>query len=195
MSYICYVVKYKEDILYIGEGKEGRELHCKSGVSHVYELNKIYFSSKFENSEIKVDIVLNAKTKEEVISKETELINLHTPWFNKKFNYTYQYKTALDKAFNFIASEYLKTNKRDRLLNTFLKITKHIVNEGVGELYFGIKYRGHSGIISLIKAIKSPDNNYIKNIFYTDRGYLFIKKEFIQFAINLYLDKINERNL
>lgn len=41
--YEVYVCKLNDEVLYVGQGKLGRHNHCKSGCSHVYELNKLHF--------------------------------------------------------------------------------------------------------------------------------------------------------
>lgn len=68
---------------YVGSGKLGRHKHCLSGVSHVYELNKLHFLSK---EDLTVKVVATFATKEEAMQKELELIRHYNPLFNKVHN-------------------------------------------------------------------------------------------------------------
>jgi len=38
--YLCYL---EDEIVYVGSGKLNRHKHCNSGISHVYELNRLHF--------------------------------------------------------------------------------------------------------------------------------------------------------
>lgn len=42
--YELYHCKYQGEVVYIGQGSRGRHRHCNSGISHVFELNEIYFT-------------------------------------------------------------------------------------------------------------------------------------------------------
>lgn len=74
--YICYDSK---EILYIGHGKLGREKHCNSGVSHVYELNKKHFQSE----DLKTKVYKKFNSKREASDFEEILISEVIPKFNK----------------------------------------------------------------------------------------------------------------
>lgn len=80
--YEVYVCKLDEEILYVGQGKSGRNKHCKSGVSHVYELNSLHF----QNVEVEVDVVFTSYRKSEVEKMELKLISELQPKFNKVGN-------------------------------------------------------------------------------------------------------------
>lgn len=80
ISYEVYICRYKNEIVYIGQGRYGRHKHCKSGCSHVYELNKIHFQDN--KSKIVVDVHYGY-TKEEAVEKEKYLIDQYKPRFNK----------------------------------------------------------------------------------------------------------------
>lgn len=76
-----YIVKNRKgEVLYVGEGKEGRHKHCTSGVSHVYELNKLHFSGAF----LSVEVLKRRLTKEESRKQEGVLIESLKPKLNKK---------------------------------------------------------------------------------------------------------------
>lgn len=80
-SYEVYVVKSKNgEVLYVGEGLSGRHKHVSSGVSHVYDLNKFYFSGR----KLIVRVVWQGNTKQGAISHEKLLIDTLKPKFNKQ---------------------------------------------------------------------------------------------------------------
>lgn len=80
-KYEVYVCKFKGEVVYVGQGLIGRSKHCNSGVSHVYELNKIHFS---ETTNVLVtDVVKFFKNKESALALENELILKLKPKFNK----------------------------------------------------------------------------------------------------------------
>lgn len=60
----------KGEVLYIGQGRIGRSQHCNSGVSHVYELNRMHFSGEAIN----VDVVKSGLDKKEAERIELKLI-------------------------------------------------------------------------------------------------------------------------
>lgn len=78
-----YVCKKDGEIVYIGKGRKGRHKHCNSGVSHVFELNEIYF--KEGSSVLETEVVRYFKTDEEALAYEKELIVKHKPKLNKTY--------------------------------------------------------------------------------------------------------------
>ena len=76
--YYCY---YKDELVYIGQGKTGRHKHCLSGKSHCIELNKIVLSEGLEN--IRIDVVYRANDKFKTREREKEDIVGLQPKFNK----------------------------------------------------------------------------------------------------------------
>ena len=75
--YLCYL---EDEIVYIGSGKLNRHKHCNSGISHVYELNKLHFEG------VVFDVkVQKFKTRKTALNKEIELIKKHLPKFNKVY--------------------------------------------------------------------------------------------------------------
>ena len=78
--YEVYMCKVNGEIVYIGQGKVGRSRHCVSGISHVYELNRIHFS-EMRNS-VEVEIVKFFVSKDDALKLELDLIKKHLPRFN-----------------------------------------------------------------------------------------------------------------
>lgn len=81
-KYEVYVCKYKEDVLYVGQGKVGRSSHCNSGCSHVYGLNRLHFGKV----DFTVDVVSLHETQKEALDEECRLISKLKPKFNKRNN-------------------------------------------------------------------------------------------------------------
>lgn len=73
-----YQAKIDGEIVYIGSGARGREKHCNSGCSHVYEMNRLHFLGV----EIKVTIIHHGLSKQESLSIEKELITKYQPKYN-----------------------------------------------------------------------------------------------------------------
>lgn len=83
-TFVVYAAILDNEIVYIGEGLIGRELHCTSGTSSVYGLNCAHFIGKT----IDVEILAEVDTKQEAERIEREMILKHTPRFNKdRFSY------------------------------------------------------------------------------------------------------------
>lgn len=83
-TFVVYAAILDNEIVYIGEGLIGRELHCTSGTSSVYGLNCAHFMGKT----IDVEILAEVDTKQEAEHIEKEMILKHTPRFNKdRFSY------------------------------------------------------------------------------------------------------------
>ena len=76
-----YICKYEGNVVYVGKGSKNRHQHCTSGCSHVYELNKLHFTS--EKGAVTVHVVHNNLTDEDAINIERELILKYNPIFNK----------------------------------------------------------------------------------------------------------------
>ena len=76
---IVYVGRLNGCVVYVGEGKPGRETHLNSGISHVYEANQAHFSG----ARISVEIVHKGLSKTQAIEKEKELIISLQPTWNK----------------------------------------------------------------------------------------------------------------
>lgn len=82
--YELYHCKYKGEVVYVGQGARGRHRHCNSGVSHVFELNKIYFTDGAEA--LSVEVLMQDKNKDVVVKAEEEYILARKPRFNKVLN-------------------------------------------------------------------------------------------------------------
>lgn len=79
-TYEVYIVKDKDgNPLYIGQGLCGRHNHCTSGVSHVYELNRLHHTK----GQIYITILHKNLTEDDSKNIETHLIKTMFPIFNK----------------------------------------------------------------------------------------------------------------
>ena len=78
-TYEVYVCKLDNEVLYVGQGVCGRHEHCTSGVSHVYELNRLHFIGDV----VDVSVVLSGLDKETALQKESSLIKELRPTLNK----------------------------------------------------------------------------------------------------------------
>ena len=78
--YFCY---YKGQVVYIGKGRKGRHKHCNSGVSHVFELNKIYFTEGADILDVKV--IKHCETDKDAMEFEKDSILKFKPKFNTVF--------------------------------------------------------------------------------------------------------------
>lgn len=81
--YEVYMCKVDDVIVYIGKGTKGRHKHCISGCSHVFELNKIFFTEGVDSLEVVV--VKELSSNQEAMELEKYLIGLYQPKFNKVF--------------------------------------------------------------------------------------------------------------
>ena len=80
-DYIVYTVKITEtqELVYIGSGLEGRELHVTSGTSHSYFLNCLHFNE----IDVTVEVIYENLTKQESLDIELDLIRKNKPIFNR----------------------------------------------------------------------------------------------------------------
>ena len=130
--YEVYACKYNDEYVYIGSGKHGRHRHCTSGCSHVYELNQMHFDGTM--NDMVVEILYQTLDKALSLEKETELIRLYRPKFNK---------VHVTSERNMLAQDSLKVRKRFkqtkylRRLNSDSALSNYdsLVNEFVN--YFG----------------------------------------------------------
>lgn len=78
-THIIYYTTYKDVIVYIGAGQPNRYKHTTSGVSHVYQLNKLHFTDP-EN--VNTTILKGCVSLEAALEEETKLIKEFKPKFN-----------------------------------------------------------------------------------------------------------------
>lgn len=122
--YEVYVCKYKGETVYIGKGKMGRHKHCKSGVSHVIELNEIYFLGDLEDLEVNVVHVF--ETNAEALAYERDLIICEQPKFNK----VYSVNTRSEKGgFAVKVYEKLRLSDSDELTSYSRKMYNLLISE------------------------------------------------------------------
>ena len=89
-----YICKFENSVVYIGSGGLNRHKHCKSGVSHVYELNEIHFSS--ERDKLSVEVVEFFSNKNDSLAYEKDLILLYQPTYNKAILNQSSYNTGAE---------------------------------------------------------------------------------------------------
>ena len=94
--FVVYYVYHKDELVYIGEGKPSRPSHATSGVSSIYELNKLHFSDA-EN--VRVVIKHRFDTKKEAVEKERQLIQQYTPRLNKKGTHRNETPESMSKQY------------------------------------------------------------------------------------------------
>lgn len=106
LPYEVYIVRRSKagDILYIGEGMRGRHSHTTSGVSHVYELNKLHF----EGVDVHIEIYGYYKTKKEVKSIESNLIIELDPFYNRRLTVGRSEKQKVCSHFNKMIQDFLE---------------------------------------------------------------------------------------
>lgn len=78
--YEVYVCRLGDEVMYVGQGEKGRHKHCNSGISHVYELNRLHFLG----NRFVVDVVEYTKSKKEALEVELKLIRELEPKLNVK---------------------------------------------------------------------------------------------------------------
>lgn len=169
-----YICSLDKEILYIGSGKINRHKHCNSGISHVYELNKLHFEGKTFTIELKF-----FDTKEESLEEEINLISKYVP----KFNILFTGKSSgrvdwlrngdkLRKAFKYynkFPENSSMFNKMNNLLNLFLEIHQLPMIESEGVLLRGrsfYKVRGHHKISNLLKNHRCTAKG-VTDVFYS----------------------------
>lgn len=82
--YELYHCKYQGEVVYIGQGARGRHQHCNSGISHVFELNKVYFT---EGKDVLEGYVVQEFFDKEVAEKQEIMhIQKYRPKLNKVHN-------------------------------------------------------------------------------------------------------------
>jgi hypothetical protein len=152
-NYIVYVVRFEDEIVYIGSGIKDRHNHCISGTSHVYDLNRLHFEGKV----VDVKVIKTNITKQESLVAEKELILLHRPKFNKV--YLKDKNTAIQNAN--IASNLIKELRyqfkmmfgRDFLERYNQPIAEIIKFVGVSQLIGGVTI---PGVGAGVKYLPSP---------------------------------------
>ncbi len=78
-EYIVYVARFDDVVMYVGEGKVGRDNHLNSGLSHVYQANRHHFAGL----KLEIEVVATVSTKEEARLAEKRFIAEHCPIWNK----------------------------------------------------------------------------------------------------------------
>ena len=155
--YEVYACKYNGEYVYIGSGKHGRHRHCTSGCSHVYELNKMHFDGTM--NDMFVEILYQTLDKVLSLEKETELIRLYQPKFNKvhvtsERNVLAQDSLKVRKRFK--QPQYLKRLNSDNTLSSYNNLVNEFVN-----------YFGYANILNKnikLGSVSDYDKVNLKNI-------------------------------
>lgn len=106
-----YIAKYKGEILYVGEGTKGRNIHVNSGCSNVYGLN--YLHNKGYKFDVDAEPVENKELAELI---EIELIDTFKPAFNRLGTDFDQDRIKLRRLFNPIPANFDWSFARSELL-------------------------------------------------------------------------------
>lgn len=102
MTHEVYIVRYKGEVLYIGEGKKGRSEHVHSGVSNIYTLNKLHFSGEVFDME-----VISCDCKEQSKELEKKLIKSLRPLYNTEHSKTEYELKSMRRELKVFDQEYL----------------------------------------------------------------------------------------
>lgn len=100
-----YKLTYKDQVLYIGSGKNDRIKHVLSGSSNNSFLN-MFSIFGFDEKEITLKKVKRGMTQDQSLIYELELIRKHSPIFNVKSNDEHQYAETM---------HYLEQHKFNRM--------------------------------------------------------------------------------
>ena len=107
-----YVAKgLNNEVLYVGQGNIGRNLHCVGGTSHNKDLNR-YFFKNGEDGCIITEVLHVVETQEEASALEKELILKLKPNYNI-VRYIEQDTTYKFRNFGFSAKAYVETEGKD----------------------------------------------------------------------------------
>ena len=79
-KHYVYIVKYKGEIVYVGQGFHNRYLHTDGGTSHCLELNRLFFLGE----KVVTSLYKQGLSKEESLDIERKLILEYNPKFNIK---------------------------------------------------------------------------------------------------------------
>lgn len=92
--YYVYKLTYKEQVLYIGSGKNDRIKHVLSGSSNNSFLN-MFSIFGYDEKEITLKKVKRGMTQDQSLIYELELIRKHSPIFNVKSNDDHHYAETM----------------------------------------------------------------------------------------------------
>lgn len=147
----------------------GRGKHCLSGVSHVYELNRLHFTDK-EN--VKLEVLKFFNSKEGALSCEKDLIVKLKPKLNKVYNVctrgeqaiqSKQVKLNLNSYVDGVVWDTKQKVKCKELINEFWEFYPYIdIINGDIELLTKDLYRHHNKwrMLQLSRWLTSGDKKY-----------------------------------
>lgn len=183
-----YIAKDKGgNILYIGSGATGRSNHCISGISSVYELNKMHFNGEH------VEVVIHSshETKEESLSAEKELILKHEPPFNKQYLKGNMNASVAGAKVNTLIQILYKElmlvgyNPRHRLTKRFMEWFEEVLARfKIKGLIDGITLTGdlrfhHKNQTSSLYG-KTKLSAVFEKVFYRHKQYIKLREEYVK---------------
>ena len=169
--YEVYVCKHDDEIVYIGQGTQGRHKHCTSGCSHVYALNKLHF----EGCNIAVKVISMFETREESLAYEKSLIISHQPKYNTVFandnRNVNRYKVEVfTKSFKEALSKYSLKGKNGKNLEAltdeffdFYKIMSCLSGEIIIYSTHHFKNIGRHTLKALSRSLRDDTSSWAKD--------------------------------
>lgn len=172
-TYEVYVVKDNNGIIiYIGSGRCGRHQHCKSGISHVYELNKMHFNGE----EVVVEVIVASFDKQETLDLEKSLILKHRPKLNKTWLEGSKEKNRLGLQWKCIQTNIFKWINEQTLVNKL--ITRKLVGQlndlldtfPISKLEHGVKMTSYLEVGKYYKSWRPTGKYLIFNQMFQNTG-------------------------
>ena len=211
MTHEVYIARNKKDeVVYVGSGKTGRNVHVNSGVSNCYELNRLHFNG--EDCDVEI---IPCENKESSEMLERSLVMDHLPRGNRNLFLKYlnnpvvSHTVSLMKEINDYIKEKMSEGVEIRLKRTIppllamrynsfkdtCRISRDIVKAGYGNYLIvdHITRRNH-GIKPLFSAITSGIRNSKSDFIFIEQVSL-VDDNTIEFTYNrdLFL-KTSRRN-
>lgn len=153
-----YICKFENSVVYIGSGGLNRHKHCKSGISHVYELNEIHFSS--ERDKLSVAVVEFFNNKSDSLAYERDLVLLYQPTYNKAILNQSSYNTGAE-AYKLLKQMLIEIENHELTGKTKLKL-ELLIRE-----FFGYYRYNRISVLDIpiynIGTYKKIDKIHLKN--------------------------------
>lgn len=179
--YYVYAAKYRGIIVYIGNGKENRLHHCKTGSSHNSLLNELCFRYKvLGDEEVITDTLESGLTKEKAEEREAIYIRRYHPIGNSQLKTNAKrFPVAFEVELRSVASElgllYI-LDKVSFLADPYLLLTRLGVTIETNRYNEHIDY---SSSVCDISSIDGKDRLTIKDVVFD--GLLLLEPAFARF--------------
>lgn len=194
--YIVYVARYGDKVMYVGEGKRGREKHVTSGTSHLYEANRYHFRGMV----VDVEVLEEVETKEEAVSLENKYIADLAPVWNKKdkgfdcINLRKLYKDILSKI---VEDRVLTAKSHISLMEYIVTKVKRDGKCSIGsqELsLIGMDIKGTQKILSYISrdGVRNYSPKKLSRLAYTEN---VGKGEYLVYLTDYFKDYMNRKEI